>query len=182
MFPSQMWFSYKCVQLLLGSPYFSMQLYYPPPHPIWAEEFGKFANCVSRINLAWLLWRKVHQSSVCFFNFAFTTREPFKSFSLRESDCASVVLAGLYRCAFLYIKKKERTPPATFLSSNPDRDIIASRVSLCPYYRAHAAVSSPHWAVCESRAAADGESALHDARLFFTDKLFTSFFATFTSG
>lgn len=106
MFPSQMWFSYKCVQLLLGSPYFSMQLYYPPPHPIWAEEFGKFANCVSRINLAWLLWRKVHQSSVCFFNFAFTTREPFKSFSLRESDCASVVLAGLYRCAFLYIKKK----------------------------------------------------------------------------
>lgn len=87
-----------------------------PSHPIWAEEFGKFANCVSRINLAWLLWRKVHQSSVCFFNFAFTTREPFKSFSLRESGCASVVLAGLYRCAFLYIKKKrERHRLPSFL-------------------------------------------------------------------
>lgn len=50
-----------------------------------------------------------------FFNFAFTTREPFKSFSLRESDCASVVLAGLYRCALLYIKKGERHRLPSFL-------------------------------------------------------------------
>lgn len=119
MFPSQMWFSYKCVQLLLGSPYFSMQLYYPPPHPIpshpiWAEEFGKFANCVSRINLAWLLWRKVHQSSVCFW----ISPSPHGSPSSLSACVSQAVPAWYWRvctAVLFYILKKKREHATGYL-------------------------------------------------------------------